>query len=133
MTDGPGKSLSDEQMREQRLQRNLKIVVIVLGVMIVAALATIIGKIAIMASKPNPAVAVAGTAQPSPADAGGASGGGAFTLSLPSGARVVSTSISGNRLAVQHESPVGSVITVIDLDTGARVADIKLMPAVPAN
>lgn len=118
----------DAQMRELRLQRNLKIVVGVLGLMILAGLATVVGRIIYLASHgAKPGAATAAKAQPA---AGTALD---IPLELPKGARVVSVSISGSRLAVHHESAWGTGIAIVDTDTGQRIANVRPQDAVPGQ
>jgi hypothetical protein len=54
-------------------------------------------------------------------------------LEIPKGSKVVSVSLSGNRLAVQHEGPDGTDITILDLQTGRRIVDVKPIEALPKN
>lgn len=113
-------------MRELRLQRNLKIVVAVLGLMIAAGLLTVVGRIIYLAStgaKPGATKAVAATPG-APLD---------IPFELPAGARIVSVSIAGNRLAIHHESPAGSGIAIIDTETGAHLANVKPQVALPGK
>ncbi|MEZ5899897.1 MAG: hypothetical protein R3D51_10430 [Hyphomicrobiaceae bacterium] len=110
-------------MREMRLQRNLKIIIAVMTLFIVAGLGAIVARIVSGASKH---VAPAATiSRP------GVSAGPSITLELPQGAKIVSVSLSGNRLAVHHEGPRGSGITILDLETGARIADVTAREALP--
>ena len=129
MSDAASKINTDgdagELMREQRLQRNLKIVIGGMGALILAGIGAIAVKMLTSASGPHAAASGTQTAIASP--------GGEIALELPKGAKVVSVSVSGNRLAVHHESPSGTGITVIDLDTGRRIADVKPQEAVPRN
>ncbi len=117
---------SDELMREKRLQRNLKIVVATLGAMILIGLGAVAVRVVGLATGAKPAsTAASPTAISTP--------GGDLAIELPAGAKVVSVSLSGNRLAVHHESPAGTGIAILDLDTGRRVADVKTTAAVPRN
>ena len=118
-----GDPAAADLMRDQRLQRNLKIIVGGLGVLILAGLGAVIVRMAGMAGGPRAATPVTSVAAPS----------GQIALELPKGARVVSVSLSGNRLAVHHESPAGTGIAVLDLETGRRIADVKPLEAVPRN
>lgn len=114
----------EDVMREQRLQRNLKILVAGLGLLIVLGL----GALAIRMTQ------VVSGAKPVPAASVTVSGAGKdLSLELPKGARIVSVSLSDNRLAVHHEGPAGAGIAIIDLETGARIADVKPREAVPRN
>lgn len=131
MTDADSKtpgspSPSDaDLMREQRIQRNLKILVIGMGVLILAGLGAVAVRV-LQFSKPTETrlTASAGSA---------VAAAGEIGMELPKGARVVSVSLSGDRLAVHHESPAGTGITIIDLATGRRIADVKPLEAVPRN
>jgi hypothetical protein len=129
MTDAANKAPPDapaaDLMREQRLQRNLKFLVGGLGALIVVGIGAVVLKMVYFGSSPRAPGSQAATAVATPA--------GEITLELPKSAKVVSISVSGNRLAVHHESPAGTGITVIDIDTGRRIADIKAQDAVPRN
>lgn len=119
--DGSPMSEAD-LLREQRLQRNLKILIAVMGVFIVLGLGAVIARIV-----------TGGGQQVGTATSVLAPTGGEIAVELPPGAKVVSVSVSGNRLAVHHESPAGTGIAIIDLETGRRVADVKPLAAVPRN
>ncbi|MEQ1653958.1 MAG: hypothetical protein ABL897_15855 [Hyphomicrobium sp.] len=115
---------SPDLMREQRVQRNLKILIAGMGVLILLGLGAVVLRIVTGGGgKASTGTPVSAVSSPT----------GDIALELPSGAKVVSVSVSGNRLAVHHESPSGTGIAVIDLDTGRRVADIKPRDAVPKN
>ncbi len=121
-TDAPAADL----MREQRMQRNLKILIGGMSALILLGLgAVFIGMAGFGPAKRASSPAAATTAVATP--------GSEIALELPKGAKIVSVSVSGNRLAVHHEAPSGTGITVIDLDTGRRIADIKPLEAVPRN
>lgn len=117
---------SDELMREKRLQRNLKIVVATLGAFILIGLGAVAVRVIGMAAGPK-------TSGSTGIATSVATPGGELALELPQGAKVVSISISGNELAVHHESASGTGIAILDLDTGRRVADVKTISAVPRN
>lgn len=124
----PASAPSDaELMREQRLQRNLKAVIGILSLLILAGLGAVIFKMV------QTATGGGGRAATAPTPATIAAAQGELLLELPKGAKVVSVSVSGNRLAVHHESPAGTGIAVIDIDTGRRIADVKTLDAVPRN
>lgn len=109
--------------RELRVQRNLKILVAGLGFLILAGLAAVAVRVIGFAGGARPLPSSTALALPS---------GGEIALELPRGAKVVSISVSGNRLAVHHESPSGTGIAIVDLDTGRRI-DVKPRDAVPRN
>lgn len=116
----------DELMREQRLQRNLKIVVSVLGLLIFVGLAAVAIKVVLLANKP------AGSSVSSRSVTATA-GGATVSFELPNGAKIVSVSLSGNRLAVQHDGPSGPGIVILDAETGRHVLDMKPVEMMPRN
>jgi uncharacterized membrane protein len=109
-----------------RLQRNLKIVVAVLAIMLAVGMATIVGRILYLASRTP--------AQPAAAPAPAAVSVGVLpkelSMQLPSGAQVKSISLSGDRLAVHYAldaaGGAGEGIAIIDLRTGEPVASVGL-------
>lgn len=120
-----GSPMSDaDLMREQRLQRNLKILIAGMGLLILLGLGAVALKIVTGGGAQQASGSATSILAPS---------GGEIAVELPPGAKVVSVSVSGNRLAVHHESPAGTGIAIIDLDTGRRVVDVKPLAAVPRN
>jgi hypothetical protein len=101
-----------------RLQRILKLVVAVLGLLIFAGLAAIVWRVIYLAS-PSPTQPAA---SPSLAIRPEQS------LVLPAGAEVRSISLSGNRLAVHYEAGGGTGIAILDLQTGRMVTDVAVEP-----
>lgn len=122
-TTGQTPAMTSQQMREQRLQRNLKIVIVGMGVLILAALAAIAVKILSGGVKTSDAPAVTAISTPS----------GAVAVEIPAGARVVSTSLSGGQLAIHYEGPAGTGVAIVDLATGRKVLDVTPIQAVPRN
>jgi hypothetical protein len=126
-SNASGTQSATDLMREQRLQRNLKILVGGLGALILLGLGAIMVKVSGLApgksSSAGSTSTVTSVATP----------GGEIALELPKGAKVVSVSLSGNRLAIHHESPTGTGIAVLDLETGRRIADVKPLEGVPRN
>jgi hypothetical protein len=112
-------------MRELRLQRNLKIVVAFLGFLILAGLTAVVVRVLQLASS-GAKIGAANVAAPIgvPRE---------IPLELPKDARVVSTSVGGNRLAVHYESPTGTGIVVIDTDTGQRLIVLRPQEALPTR
>ena len=108
------------QAPHARAQSILKFVVVALGVVLVAGLATVIGRIIYLASAP-PAQPVASSTVSSNQ-----------TLQLPHGSEVRSISLSGNQMAVHYEMPEGSGIAVLDLATGREATHVSIV-SVPAG
>ena len=127
MTNGEPQPSSGDLMREHRLQRNLKIVVGGLGALILLGLGAVIVRVVGLAEAPGEktkAVAISSIA---------GAPGRTLTLEIPQGSKIVSVSLSGNRLAVQHEGSAGAAITILDIDTGQRLLDVKPVESLPRN
>lgn len=122
----------DELLRERRLQRNLKILVSVLGALIVLGIAAVGWRATHVATAPAPPTTPSSGQSSGPSTAALTTAGDVL-LELPKGAKVTAVSISGNRLAITHESSAGTGIAVLDLDTGRRLTNIKTIEAVPRN
>jgi hypothetical protein len=127
MANDPPAPSSADLLREQRVQRNLKIVVGGLGTLILLGLGAVIVGIVGLASngqksQSGPAAPAASSSLPATLD-----------LKLPQGEKIVSVSLSGNRLAVYHEGPAGPGITIIDIQTGQHLLDVKATQSVPRN
>jgi hypothetical protein len=126
MANEPPTPSSADLMREQRVQRNLKIVVAGLGILILLGLGAVVAGIVGLASG-DP------KGKSGPAPAASSSLPATLDLKLPQGDKIVSVSLSGNRLAVYHEGPAGPGITIIDIQTGQHLLDVKATQSVPSN
>ena len=104
-----------------RLQRNLKIIVTALAVLIGAGLATIVGRVIYLAS-----------GSPTQPAAPSLAIRHEQSLGLPAGAQVRSVSLSGNWLAVHYEAAGAEGIAVLDLQTGQAITSVGIK-RVPAN
>jgi len=124
MTNGEPQPTAADLMREQRLQRNLKIAVGTLGALILIGLGAVSVRVAGLASG-------GGGGQQTVLVA--SSPGGTLALEIPKGAKIVSVSLSGSRLAVHHDGPDGSGIAIVDIETGRRVLDVRPIESVPRN
>ncbi|HEY8127477.1 MAG TPA: hypothetical protein VIF39_02005 [Hyphomicrobium sp.] len=124
INDQPPPSSAD-LMREQRLQRNLKIVVAVLSAFILLGLGAVAVRVIGLASGTSGSNQSSRIITVSP--------GATLSLEIPKGARIVSVSLSGNRLAVYYEGQDGPGIEILDIETGRRVLDVKPVESVPRN
>ena len=103
---------------DARLQRNLKMVVFGLAVLIFAGLAAIAGRIIYLASGASTQPAASSLAlRPEQ------------ILALPRGATVRSVSLSGDRLAVHYEAGGDDGIAILDLQTGRTVTSVGIKRA----
>ena len=103
---------------DARLQRNLKMVVFGLAVLIFAGLAAIAGRIIYLASGASTQPATSSLAlRPEQ------------ILALPRGATVRSVSLSGDRLAVHYEAGGDDGIAILDLQTGRTVTSVGIKRA----
>lgn len=101
--------------------RWLKIAVVVMGIMIVVGIAVLIGRILYLASQ--------GPRSAAPARAGPATEG---SVALPSGATIRNLSLSGDRLAIHYDSPVGTGIAIVELATGRRLHTLEVVTQPPS-
>jgi hypothetical protein len=124
INDQPPPSSAD-LMREQRLQRNLKIVVAVLSAFILLGLGAVAVRVIGLASGTSGSNQSSRIITVSP--------GATLSLEIPKGARIVSVSLSGNRLAVYYEGQDGPGIEILDIETGRRVLDVKPVESVPRS
>jgi hypothetical protein len=124
MNDEPPPSSAD-LMREHRVQRNLKIVVAVLSALILVGLGAVAVRVTGLASRTSESDQSSRTIGVAP--------GPTFSMEIPKGARIVSVSLSGNRIAVHHDGPDGPGIAIIDIETGRRIVEIKPVEALPHN
>jgi hypothetical protein len=100
---------------EARLQRNLKIIVAALAMMLVIGLLAVAGRVIYLASTKS-AQPAAPTLAIRPEQ----------SLPLPAGAQVRSISLSGNRLAVHYEAGGRAGIAVLDLQTGRTITNVDI-------
>lgn len=103
---------------DDRQVRILKFVVIFLGVLLLAGFAVVIGRIAYLATQPGGGIGAA----PMPED---------MRVALPAGAVMGRTTVSGDRMTVQYDSPQQTGIVVINLTTGRVVSHIHFTPDAP--
>jgi hypothetical protein len=103
---------------DARQVRALKIVVIVLGALLIIGFAVVIGRIAWLATQPGGATAPARNAP-------------TFSIALPAGAVIRQTTVSGDRMTVQFESPQQTGIIVLNLTTGHVLSRVEFYPEAP--
>ena len=102
----------------------LKVAIAVMGVMIVAALLAIVGRVIYLSSTKTIApIAVA----PPPALAP------EHQVALPSGAVVKHMSLQGNRLLVHYQTTSGPGALVLDLVSGKTLSRVKMSAGTPAQ
>ena len=107
-------------MLGDRHVRMLRIAVIAMGVVLVLGFIAVIARIVYLVNRGSDTTTA--VSQPIKDTA---------LLALPAGAVVRNLSLSGNRLAVHYDSPTGGGIVVLDLQTGAPVSRIQIVPDVP--
>jgi len=111
---GESGTASHIDIKETATYRGLKAAVIILGVLIVLALATlVVGFVFRLGSR----------------SAG--RGESAAVFSPPPGARIVSMEVSGDRLILHLRTSTSEEIDIVDTESGRLVARLKLAPAVP--
>lgn len=100
-------------------ERNLKLAVIAMGVLIVLGVLTVIGRIIYLASRGGAQSASTSALATAP------------RLSLPAGATIRSLSMAGDRLAVHFDAASGSGIAILDLASGKVLSRVELVPEPP--
>ena len=99
----------------------LKIAIVVMGIMIIAALLAIVGRVIYLAAN-KPA---SETSQARPAiTAATPAFAPQHAFSLPSGAKIVHMSVEANRLFVQYDLAGRPHASIYDLSNGSRLSDI---------
>lgn len=101
----------------------LKIAVVVMGVMIIAGVALIIGRILYLASQPRPKPEPAAVTIPLTRPATD------HLVKLPQGAVVEQTTLSGNRLLVRFRAGGKSELVVYDLSSGEIISRVRFTDA----
>jgi hypothetical protein len=119
----PADDAADANLPNPKVQRTLVFVVALLGLLIVAGLVAVIGRVLYLSSRP-PAQPAATASESNAAMVERAIA--EVPLPLPPGAEAKSMSLSGNRLAVHYEGPDGAAIVIIDLETKAIVARVQI-------
>jgi hypothetical protein len=107
----------------------LKIAVVVMGILLLAAFAAVIAGLIYQASKVGkkaPAEATVAAPPPDPASMERAASGALQALSIPGDGEVVSMSLDGQRLALYVRSREDAEIVVVDLTTGKVVSRVKI-------
>ena len=136
--DDPGRAASGEKPNDPvdtgplnaGQVRLLKIAVVAMGLMILAGLAAVAGRVIYLASGAQKQAGTSG-AVPAAATGTGLRLMSAARLALPALAVVRNLALSGDRMAVHFESPAGSGIAIVDIATGAVVSRVELVPEVP--
>lgn len=116
--DPAGDPAAEASGPDARQVRVLKIVVIGLGVLLLIGFGVVIARIAYLATQPG-----RGLSSSAPLHD--------INVALPSGAVVRNTTISGDRMMVQFESPQQTGIVVINLTTGQVISRIGFGPETP--
>lgn len=125
----PAEPLSPEDealMRDRRLQRNLKILIGIMTAMIFAGLAAIFIHIVSGSGSKRTATQTVSRAVP-------LGSGETVSVDVPAGSKIVSMTLDGDRLAIEHHSASGVTISIIDIASGERIRDVRLTGAVPRN
>jgi hypothetical protein len=103
-----GAILSDDQIRK------LRMVVIAMSLLLVAGVATVIGRVLYLANRGQEQAMPRGMLSPE------------ARLVLPAGATLKSATLSGDRLAAQYTSPKGDGLIIMDLVTGKMVSHVRI-------
>jgi uncharacterized iron-regulated membrane protein len=104
--------------------KGLKVAVTIMTGILVLGVLTLFGRIIYLVARPSPQAAAAASTPALLSRAPAA----AITVTLPTGAVVRQTSLSGERLALQYDAPSGAGIVLVDTITGLIISRIALKP-----
>ena len=106
----------------------LKIAVVLMGILLLAGFAAVIGGMIYQASKMGQKAPSAGSAIsiPQTVPMAPASPGKPPAFDIPEGWNVVSMALDGDRLALYIRSPEGAEIVVVDIRSGTVVSRVKI-------
>jgi hypothetical protein len=93
-----------------------------MGIMIVAGLAVVVGRIIYLASAASKQATVARSAAPAPVVRPGST-----QVGLPPGAVVRNMALHGDRLAIHYEAASGAGIVLVDTVTGSVVSRVRIV------
>lgn len=105
-----GAILTDDQIRKVRLA------VIGMSVVLVAGVATVIGRVVYLANRGSEQATVS---------RGGETLAPEARLVLPAEASVKTTSLAANRLSAHYTSPKGDGLLILDLVTGKTISHVR--------
>ena len=103
---------TNDNVRQTATHRGLKAAVIILGVLIVAALAILIAGFAMRLGSRGLAREAGGFAR----------------VTLAPGAKLVSMDVSGDRLVLHVRTDAGDEIDIVDTETGGLIGQVKSAP-----
>ena len=103
--------------------RALRFAVLGMGVVLLLGFGAVVARIVYLTTRPGPVEAVAPVGGPAQAMAPLT---GEVALALPAGAKILSQSLSGNRLAVHYAAAAAESIVVIDLETGKVISKVSI-------
>lgn len=107
----------------------LKIAIVVMGVMIVAILLAIVGRVIYLSSdKPSASAALPVAAAGEQADLAPS-----HTFSVPPGTRIRQMTLRGNRLLVNLEIDGTSRARIYDLTNGTLLSEVTFAPETPSS
>jgi hypothetical protein len=109
--------------------RLLRLAVIGMGVVLVLGFAAVVGRVVYLTTRTSAVPAVTSSASGAPVQTASGPIAGDVRLALPPGAKVVSQSLAGNRLAVHYAGVAGEGIIILDLETGRPVSQVRIEPA----
>jgi hypothetical protein len=112
--------IGDTGLLRARHVHLLKIAVVVMGLLILAGMATVVLRITYLASRSSTQFSLNGARLQSHA-----------RLALPAGAAVRQIALSGDRLAIHYDGPAGPGIAIMDIPTGTIVSHIAVVPEPP--
>ncbi len=124
-SDQPAGAAPPDALMSPRQMRHLKIAIVVMGALLLAGFATVIGRLVYLLNRPEVSTSAASAPAASHSTAGPIKDG--RQLVLPPGAVIRHMALSGNRLAVHYEAPQGAGIAILDLGGTAPAQKVDLV------
>ena len=122
------KHKSNSWVEHPRTVKRLQILVVVLGIILIAGFAAVIGRIAYLAVQPAQQTAAAKTTELEPATTSTTLFRNEAAISLPAGARIEHMAIGPGILAVHYKSADRQGILIIDPASGEEKQHLRLVP-----
>lgn len=110
--------------------RALRFVVLGMGAILIVGFGAVIARIVHLTTRQSPAeITASPPSLPVPAFPTRTGGPLIIPLPLPAGTKILSQSISGNRLSLHYVADAEEAIAIVDLDTGQLAASLRIPPA----
>jgi uncharacterized protein DUF6476 len=119
---------SNSWVEHPRTVERLQILVVVLGVILIAGFAAVIGRIVYLALQPVQETATPKVTTPAPATTSTTLFRNEAAISLPAGAKIEHMAVSADTLAIHYRNADGQGILIVDPATGETRQHLRMAP-----